>query len=371
MKKTEGASMKFLFITDPLITTEGAVRPALLLAKQLRHGGHNVEIASTQFTEEIVRTLELEGMQHSHVGSSFSIIQSSPTLSAWARALIKPAQMTQQEGSDIVINTSSCIVASSEAYYAQGTMTRTLDDISTILPARYMYSYKLVAPPLKFLDRRLVEKFRRTSKLFVANSIFCASIYKELGFNVDCVIHPPLDCALFKPSTSKPSEDYVLTHIGTYGKEGKLSLIKAIAEAGVRIKIFGKEPHNSRRTENKNITFLGKVSNRKLVELYSNAVFTLFAFNHEPFGYIPIESMACGTPVLTFNRQGPAETITDSQTGWLTKSDEELVKMAIGIWKIGVNGNIRAVCRRNALEYDVEKVTKEWISILKTADRPS
>lgn len=371
MKNLEGVGMKFLFITDPLVATEGAVRPALLLAKQLRLWGHNVEIASTQLAEEIVRKLEFEGIQHSQVGSNFSIIRSFPTLDAWARALIKPIQMTQKEESDIVINTSSCIVASSKVYYAQGTMTKTLDDISTKLPTRYMYSYKLLAPPLKFLDRRLVEKFRMTSKLFVANSTFCSSIYKELGLNIDYVIHPPLDCALFKPSTSKPSEDYVLTHIGTYGKEGKLSLIRAVADAGVRIKVFGREPHNRHPTENKNITFLGKVSDRKLVELYSNAVFTLFAFNHEPFGYIPIESMACGTPVLTFNRQGPAETIIDFQTGWLAKNDEELAKMAISIWKEGVDKSIRVTCRRNALAYDVEKVSKEWIGILKTADRSS
>lgn len=297
--------MKLLFITDPLLTTAGAVRPALLLAKQLHLWGYNVEITSPQLTEEIVRILELEGLQHSQVGPNSSMFRSFPTFDAWARALVKPVIMTRKEKSEVVINTSSCIVASSKVYYAQGTMTKALDAISTNSPPRYRYSYKLLAPSLNFLERRLVRKFRMASELFVANSTFCSSIYKDWGFNIDYIIHPPLDCTLFKPSTSKPSEDYILTHVGTYEKEGKFSLIRAIANSGVNIKIFGTEPNNRHRTENENITFLGKVSDRKLAELYSNAVFTLFAFNHEPFGYIPIESMACGTPVLTFNRQGP------------------------------------------------------------------
>jgi glycosyltransferase involved in cell wall biosynthesis len=360
--------MNLLLITDPLLTTAGAVRPALLLAKQFRLLGHEVEIASPQLAEEIVRTLELKGIQHSQVGPSSSLIRDFPTLDAWARCLVKPTGMTHKEKSDVVINTSSCIVATSKVYYAQGTMTNALDDISPDMPSEYRYSYKLLARLLKLLERRLVRKFRMSSELFVANSTFCSSIYKEWGFNVDYIIHPPIDCALFKPSTSKPSEDYVLTCVGTHGKEGKFSLIRTVADSGVRIKVFGTEPHGRYRTESKNLIFLGKVSDRKLAELYSNAVFTLFAFNHEPFGYIPVESMACGTPVLTFNRQGPAETVIDSQTGWLVKTDEELVKMAVSVWKEGVDKSIRDACRKNALAYDVKTISREWIEILKRAE---
>jgi glycosyltransferase involved in cell wall biosynthesis len=365
MKKDLRFEMKLLFITDPLVTTAGAVRPALLLAKQLRLWGHSVEIVSSQFSAEVVKTLELEGLQYSQVGPSFSFVRSYPTLDAWARCLVKPPRMAQKEESDVVINTSSCIVASAKVYYAQGIMTKALDDVSTKLPLGYRYSYKLLAPSLRLLDRKLVRKFRVSSELFVANSAFCASIYKRWGFKTDYVIYPPLDCELFKPSTRRPSEDYVLTHIGAYGKEGNFPVIRAIADAGVKIKVFGPEPRSAHRTENKNITFLGKVGDSKLVELYSNAVFTLFAFNHEPFGYIPVESMACGTPVVTFNRQGPAETVIDLQTGWLVKTDEELMKLALSIWKVGVDRRIRVACRKRASAYDLRVISRDWIALLK------
>jgi glycosyltransferase involved in cell wall biosynthesis len=364
MKKDLRFKMKLLFITDPLVTTAGAVRPALLMAKQLHLWGHTVEIVSPQFTVKIAKTLELEGLQHSQIGPSFSVVRSYPALDAWARGLLKPARMVQKEEFDAVINTSSCILASSKAYYAQGIMTKALDDISTKLPVEYKYPYRLLAPSLRLLERKLIRKFRVSSELFVANSTFCSSIYKGWGFKTDYIIYPPLDCELFKPLTVKPSEDYVLTYIGAYEKEGNFSLIRAIADAGVKIEVFGTEPLGRHRVKNKNITFLGKVSDSKLVELYSNAIFTLFAFNHEPFGYIPVESMACGTPVLTFNRQGPAETVTDFQNGWLVNTDEELIKMALSIWKVGVDRSVRVACRKSALAYDVKTVTREWIDFL-------
>ncbi len=49
----------------------------------------------------------------------------------------------------------------------------------------------------------------------------------------------------------------------------------------------------------------GRVSDDELARLYANAKFTVFPFIHEPFGYVPVESMACGTPpVLTYDKQG-------------------------------------------------------------------
>ena len=97
-------------------------------------------------------------------------------------------------------------------------MTRALDDMSADLPSIYKYPYWLLAPTLRLLERRLVRKFECIQTV-VANSTFCSSIYKAWGCNVEYVIHPPLDCDMFKPLSHKPSEDYVLTYIGTYGKE--------------------------------------------------------------------------------------------------------------------------------------------------------
>jgi glycosyltransferase involved in cell wall biosynthesis len=50
---------------------------------------------------------------------------------------------------------------------------------------------------------------------------------------------------------------------------------------------------------------------------------------------VSVESVACGTPVLTYNKQGPRESVVDGVMGWLVNSDEELVSLALKIWREG------------------------------------
>jgi glycosyltransferase involved in cell wall biosynthesis len=190
-------------------------------------------------------------------------------------------------------------------------------------------------------------------------------MYQELGISVGQIINPPVDCAFFEPSTRKPTADYVLTTLGTYGKEGNISIVKALADAGVKIKVFGDTsgtPASARG--HSNIAFLGKVSDEKLVNLYSNALYTLFAFTHEPFGYIPVESMACGTPVLTYNRQGPLETVIDGKTGWLADSNKKMLTLGLNHWKKGYGNELRTTCRQRALMFDTDRILKQWNTII-------
>lgn len=42
----------------------------------------------------------------------------------------------------------------------------------------------------------------------------------------------------------------------------------------------------------------------------------------EAFGNVAIEALACGVPVITYQRGGPAEIIQDGQTGWLVEPDQ-------------------------------------------------
>jgi glycosyltransferase involved in cell wall biosynthesis len=348
------------------VTTAGAVRPALLLAKEFVKRGYDVTLVSTRVDKKITEEMRNEGISSTCVGPRSSFVKSLPTLDAWARRLIRPRHASPVDNSDFVINTSSCIVTQASAYYAQGPMTRTLRDISQNMPAHYRYSFRLLEQPLRFLEQRLVQSFSSSSKVFVANSKFCASMYRDLKTRVDAIIHPPLDCSLFQPKASKPTEDYVLTHLGVYGKEGNSSVVETIADAGADIKIFGDPSYVPRfLRRHPNIDVVGKVSDQELGELYSNALYTLFAFSHEPFGYIPVESMACGTPVLTYNRQGPAETVVNLKTGWLGDTDRQLFELALNVWKNGYSSRMRTDCRKAALAFDVSEAVRKWTAALR------
>jgi glycosyltransferase involved in cell wall biosynthesis len=353
------------FITDPLVTTMGAVRPAILLAREFSRKGHEVTIVAPRFDQAVQKELLEEDVLLKDVGPHFSFIPSLPTLDAWGRCVVTQKPVAEINHSDLIVNTSSCIISQVRAYYAQGPMTRTLDDLFPQMPMRYRYSYKILGSTLRILEGHLVRRFRDLSELFVANSVFCGTMYEKWGICVDDVISPPLDCSLFEPKTANPTADYVLTHFGTYGKEGKFSTVKAIADSGVPIRVFGDASQMPQPLKKHHrISFLGKVADAELANLYSNALFTLFAFQHEPFGYIPVESMACGTPVLTYRKQGPSETVVDRKTGWLSNNDREIVNLALLLWKKGYDGDIRNECRKRALAFDVKKTAKVWENIL-------
>jgi glycosyltransferase involved in cell wall biosynthesis len=232
------------------------------------------------------------------------------------------------------------------------------------LPLHYRLGYLSLSPFLKIFDKVFTTRIANCSKKIVANSKYLASIYQDkFGVHVANVIYPPLDCEQFKPSTSRPSEDFVLTY---FGKETIFSLVKQVLDAGIKVKAFGGKlsmiPKKVR--SHTNLEFLGRVDDSVLVDLYSNALFTLYPFNDEPFGYIPIESLACGTPVLTFDKQGPKETISNGTTGWLTNDDAELPRLAAQVWKESYPRTLRKNCRQRALEFDVNNIAKEWAALL-------
>jgi glycosyltransferase involved in cell wall biosynthesis len=242
-------------------------------------------------------------------------------------------------------------------------MTKALDDLSPEMKGIYRLAYGLLRSYFVRRDKGFIRKLREKSKLVVANSNFCASMYENWGFRVDKVIYPPLDCTLFKPVASKPAGDYALTYAG---KETKYSVLKKVAEAGVKIKMFGSKTTDVPKSllKQPNMEFVGKVSESELVDLYSNALFTLSVFTHEPFGYIPVESMACGTPVLTYAKQGPAESVVNGQTGWFVENDRQLVDVASRLFRDSYPSSFRQNCRKRALDFDAKTISKEWLKLI-------
>jgi len=362
--------MNITFITDPLLTTVGATRPPSLLATELQKNGHNIKLISLAVSEEVRKAAKESNIQVKSLGSNCNIMRSVPLFEAWAKLLLKPKIMgpsTDMGDSEVVINTSSCIKIKSHLYYAQGPITRALDDMCFELPMHYRYGYCLIAPLLRYLEKKTVRDHAYLSNSVIANSRFCASMYENLGVKVDGVIPPPLDRSLFKPTTAEPSQDYVLTYFGVYSKETKFAVIKQVADSGIRIKAFGYKASGipAYIARHPNIQFLGAVSDEELVNLYSNALYVLFTFAHEPFGYIPIESMACGTPVLTYNIQGPSESVVNGSTGWLADSDEELLGLASRIWKDGYPQKMRKDCIERASLFDIKSISEKWLKLFK------
>lgn len=77
------------------------------------------------------------------------------------------------------------------------------------------------------------------------------------------------------------------------------------------------------------VDFRAGVSDDALVEAYNRALLTVYAPVMEPFGFVPLESMACGTPVVGVNEAGVRETVRHEETGLLVERDPAAFAHAI------------------------------------------
>ncbi|MDP3724795.1 MAG: glycosyltransferase [bacterium] len=76
----------------------------------------------------------------------------------------------------------------------------------------------------------------------------------------------------------------------------------------------GPERQNLKSIAGDTITFLGRVDDTVLVDLYHRCAAVIFG-GEEDFGNVPVEAMMAGKPVIAFGRGGALETVIAGKTG--------------------------------------------------------
>ena len=153
------------------------------------------------------------------------------------------------------------------------------------------------------------------------------------------------------------------------GKETDVEALVSMAKLGINVVGFGSKipPGTGLQKIKKHIKFMGQVSNEELIKLYSSAKFFAFPFTNEPFGVTPIESMLCGIPVLTYNKEGPSETVINGETGWLVNTKEEFVQKAYQLWISSDPGIDPRKCVQRGtelkLKYELEKLINIMVAV--------
>lgn len=92
---------------------------------------------------------------------------------------------------------------------------------------------------------------------------------------------------------------------------------------------FGEETFFKEHIEpylNDKIQYVGPVNFEQKNKLYRNAIAKLAPlYWHEPFGLTLVESQACGTPVIAFNKGAAPELIQHGITGYIVENMEEMI----------------------------------------------
>lgn len=235
---------------------------------------------------------------------------------------------------DVVLNLAQTVAFQSDLNWGQSVpLNVTLSEMkdSSFISLLPNFALNLIGK----LDRSLISRTADLSQVTITNSNFTKSVYESLGINVAGVVYSVSDLHDFVPKIRKVDEKYVLAYIG---KEVEIETLLSAARRGVKIIAFGsKIPPGAEMNELRDtmMDFRGYVSKEELIMLYSNALFTFFPFTFEPLGYIPLESIACGTPVLTYRKQGPSETVKEDVSGWFADNQSEIVSKALALYEKG------------------------------------
>jgi glycosyltransferase involved in cell wall biosynthesis len=201
---------------------------------------------------------------------------------------------------------------------------------------------------------------------FIAISNHVAQRIKAIYGRDSVVIYPPVDANVFYYDDTDEREGFFLI-VSALVPYKKIDLaVQAFNELNYPLKIIGAgtELEKLKKMSNPNIEFLGWKSNSELRKYYARAQALVFP-GEEDFGITPLESQACGTPVIAFKKGGVLETVLDGRTGlFFEKQDKSSLIQAIEKFKDIIYD--RQILRENALEFRTEvfqeKIKKFLIS---------
>lgn len=161
--------------------------------------------------------------------------------------------------------------------------------------------------------------FAQRPDAYIANSLYTKARIKTYYRKKSSVIYPPVDTHFFTPGhTHTPKQDYFLV-VGRLTREKRFDQAIEVAEKlGLNLKIagVGSDEARLRKLAGKHTEFLGKVDRETLRELYRSAR-AFIQPGVEDFGIASVEALACGTPVIAFNKGGITEIVKSGVHGIL------------------------------------------------------
>lgn len=195
-------------------------------------------------------------------------------------------------------------------------------------PIRYAWDmYEIYTKDLPFLKKcitkltlKLIRKWDIASldrvDYFVSNSNFVSERIKRTYGRNSIVIYPPVDTDAFQIGNQK--KPFYLTASRLVGYKRTKLIVEAFNRLNLPLVVIGdgEELASLKRIAGTNVTFLGHQPREVLIKHMQEARAFIYAAL-EDFGIVPVEAMACGTPVVALGQGGTAESIIDGKSGVL------------------------------------------------------
>jgi UDP-glucose:tetrahydrobiopterin glucosyltransferase len=204
---------------------------------------------------------------------------------------------------------------------------------------------------LQSIDTQLVRVLERAPGTVAVHSHAQAETFAPALGPEDFVVLPcGMDLCAYR---FRPEGDACLAWVGRIAPEkGLEDALAAAALAGLPLHVLGRmqdEVYFERARAlhpRANVHYRGFLPTDAMQEALGHARALLLTPKWvEAFGNVVVEALACGVPVVSYRRGGPAETILDGITGFLTPPDDPR-SLAEAVARVGALD--RARCRAHA-----------------------
>ncbi|CEG48614.1 alpha- [Plasmopara halstedii] len=194
-----------------------------------------------------------------------------------------------------------------------------------------------------------------SADIIVVNSNFSRSVFLEVFPQLQSkslrVLYPPVDVEAYKATAdlNVQRDAGLFVSLNRFERKKNVALaIEALSKLRLiltngdfkRVKLIVAGGYDRLNTENKEylielkevvvkhrldefVEFRTSVSKSMKLDLLRKASAILYTPDREHFGIVPVEAMACGTPVIAVSSGGPLESIADGETGFLCEQKPE------------------------------------------------
>lgn len=173
----------------------------------------------------------------------------------------------------------------------------------------------------------------------------------------------------------KPKGNY-LSFLGRMSPEkGPVEAIQIAKKSGMKLKMAAKidvvdreyfETKVKPLIDGKQIKFIGEIGPKGKNDFLRNSIALLVPLQwKEPFGLFMVEAMACGTPVVVFERGSAREVVENKKTGFVVKNIKEAIEAVKKITQIKRLDCRERVERNFTAEKMVDNYEKVYYKIVK------
>jgi len=263
--------------------------------------------------------------------------------SAFIRLCRAIAAGIDDDSRDIALVHTSLILASSPLLY----MMETPSVYYCHEYPRYLYEkgiYKtgsrvtdLMITHLLRRDRKLDRMAARAATVLVTNSDYMAGKLKCAYDREVKVVNPAVDTEHFKPGAGISRRNSVLS-VGALSEfKGHDLAVRAVglipSSERPDLVIIGDRGSSAygqsliRMAGRMGVTLrvATSITDTELLDIYRTSRVVICAQRNEPYGLVPLEAMACGTPVIAVNQGGFPGNIIDGTTGFLVPRTSEAI----------------------------------------------